>query len=68
MIDEKDTALSSMAEALWLADSAATLHIVCNRNVFLNYTETPGHIVEGFGNAPAPRRGDIRIVSKVGTE
>jgi hypothetical protein len=68
MIDEEDTALSSMAEASWLADSAATSHIVCNRNVFLNYEETPGHTVKGFSNALAPGQGDIKIVSKVGTE
>jgi hypothetical protein len=68
MIDGEDTALSRVAEASWLADSAATLHIVCDRNVFLNYKETPGHTVKGFSNAPAPGRGDIRIVSKVGTE
>jgi hypothetical protein len=34
MIDKEDTALSSMAVASWLAHSAATLHIVCDRNVF----------------------------------
>jgi hypothetical protein len=55
MIDKEVTALSSVAEASWLADSTATLHIVCDRNVFLNYKETPGHTVKGFGNTPTPR-------------
>ena len=50
----------------WLADSAATKHIVKSKSLFSNYTDTPGHSVTGFGKTPSLGIGTASITSHVG--
>jgi transposase InsO family protein len=52
----------------WLADSAATDHIVRNRSLFSLYTDTPGASVTGFGSAASPGIGSAEIASHVGNK
>ena len=47
----EDVALAVSPDS-WLADSACTSHIAWDRNIFTDYTPTPGHQISGFGKAP----------------
>ncbi|CAK5270962.1 unnamed protein product [Mycena citricolor] len=53
---------------VWLADSAATRHIVINKTLFSSYLETPGTNVTGFGQSSSPGSGTVEISSHVGTK
>jgi hypothetical protein len=50
----------------WLADCAATRHIVKSQSIFSTYSETPGHVVKGFGQSPSLGIGTALVASHVG--
>jgi len=50
----------------WLADCAATRHIVKSQSIFSTYSETPGHIVKGFGQSPSLGTGTALVASHIG--
>jgi Zinc knuckle len=60
-----DTVLIVLPDS-WLADSECTSHIAQDREIFVDYTPTPGHQISGFGKAPGLGRGTIRLESTVG--
>src|ERR1700678_1854471 len=62
---ETDIALPTLTGESWLADSACTSHISQNKNLFQNYTPTPGHKVSGFGNVDGLGRGTVKLESTV---
>jgi hypothetical protein len=47
----ENTALA-VSQDSWLADSACTSHIAWDRDIFIDYTLTPGHQISGFGKTP----------------
>jgi hypothetical protein len=49
----------------WLADSACTSHIAQDRDIFIDYTLTPGHQISGFGKTPGLGRGTIQLQTTV---
>ena len=57
-----DVALAVSPDS-WLADSACTSHIVWDREIFIDYTPTPGHQISRFGKAPGLGRGTIKLES-----
>src|ERR1700676_561469 len=59
-----DMALAASPDS-WLADSACTSHIARDRDIFIDYTPTPGHQISGFGKTPGLGRGIIQLEATV---
>ena len=57
--DYKEDVALAVSPDSWLADSACTSHIARDRNIFTDYTATPGHQISRFGKAPGLGQGMI---------
>ncbi|KAJ7462579.1 hypothetical protein FB451DRAFT_960310, partial [Mycena latifolia] len=49
----------------WLADSAASKHILKDKNFFQSYTSAGDHTVTGFGSVPCHGTGNAAVTSHV---
>lgn len=53
----------------WIADSGAESHIISDHSLFISYTPTPGHCVNGIGgDTSIEGRGDVRVSISNGTQ
>ena len=62
------TSAHSLPSGTWLADSAATKHVIQSRSNFSSYTETPDHRIEGLGTCSSPGRGNVVISSQINSK
>ena len=45
----------------WIADSGASVHVAWDRNLFVTYTQTPGHTLRGVGSTSRMSHSQIWI-------
>ncbi|KAJ7315151.1 hypothetical protein DFH08DRAFT_715830 [Mycena albidolilacea] len=58
---------SSLPLDAWLADSAASKHILKDKSFFQSYSAAGNHSVTGFGSVPCHGTGNAAVASHVKT-
>ncbi|CDO78192.1 hypothetical protein BN946_scf184635.g2 [Trametes cinnabarina] len=56
-----ELALPTMSDNVWIADLGTTSHVARERQMFFEYTNTPGRTLHGAGTTPILGQGSIRM-------